>query len=336
MIIWKSSRRAQVMAGDASANATQRQPQARGFSPPRWIVSTDSQSALATLGPAAVASAASSASQGRPQLGGGLGSRRWPDDGDDRFTPYGPTTRRQGPMRFVAAKNVPAAHSEDKRPELPTASGIAQDKGSAVRSIYESIVLKPPAAAPKPPPLPPPPPPPDLDLTLDDEDEEGEEDDDLNIIDPLTGETAVKAPLIPRRRSQRPLGINELLPPRNESPLVPRALPTQYGIKPSSIGWKLLAKAGWKEGESLGPVEDATQSSKRLKVPLKASEKFDRSGLGVTGKDGPKKTRREMEEERKRLALIERDRRGKGRRGIERQQLKEKQKKMALLFYMNH
>ena len=135
--------------------------------------------------------------------------------------------------------------------------------------------------------------------------------------------------------------------------------PTQYAIKPDSPGWRLLARQGWREGLPLGPVPAvvsaaaASSSSTsggdaaagRLKVPLRAVEKHDRSGIGVAkapqdravvGALNSESARRERERERKRKAEQEaKARRGKGERGMERQRKQEERERKAWIAYMN-
>lgn len=60
-----------------------------------------------------------------------------------------------------------------------------------------------------------------------------------------------------------------------DKPLVP---PTHYGVRSSNIGYGMLQRLGWVEDTGLGSGQLGR------KTPLKASEKFDRKGLGVDGK----------------------------------------------------
>lgn len=210
----------------------------------------------------------------------------------------------------------------------------------------------------------------------DEEDDDEADGDDLVVIDPLTGlaEERPRDPLTKtaRRKRVQPLFIHQLLPrasPSSDSdattsaggrgPLKPFVPPTQYAIKPDSPGWRLLARQGWREGLPLGPVPAvvsaaaASSSSTsggdaaagRLKVPLRAVEKHDRSGIGVAkapqdravvGALNSESARRERERERKRKAEQEaKARRGKGERGMERQRKQEERERKAWIAYMN-
>jgi len=261
---------------------------------------------------------------------------------DDEFTPYGPQLKRQGNVRFVKAKGLGLEAFEgttgsDKGKQRATGAEEApKDKGNTVRGLYESIVgLQPTPAATPTPPRRATPPAPDVDLTLDSGDDS---DDELIVLDPATG---LRAPLPPRIKRLRPKrrpssAIHDLLPTDLTNPHVP---PVHYGIKPSNIGWRMLAKQGWVEGQCLGPAEGEEREGtvKRLKVPLQGVEKFDRRGLGGDGgKDqGPKKTREEREEERKRQQRIEKERRGRGTRGMTKQHEREGRERKEMIAYMN-
>ncbi|POY70429.1 hypothetical protein BMF94_6576 [Rhodotorula taiwanensis] len=141
----------------------------------------------------------------------------------------------------------------------------------------------------------------DIVLSSDDDDDD---DDDLVIMDPLTGQPEPRAPSArkPISSAAQPLLIHQLLPTASEAREKPFVPPLQYGIKSDSLGWKLLARQGWKEGLPLGPVvvaPAAAAGSKetlagitnatppppptddRLKVPLRAVEKRDRAGIGL-------------------------------------------------------
>ena len=159
-------------------------------------------------------------------------------------------------------------------------------------------------------------------------------DDDIIIVDPLTSLPITTSPIIPpppRRRDRlKPLLIHEMLslPSTSSQPLVP---PTYYALPDSNVGYRLLHKQGWREGETLGPLNK--EQGRGLKVPLKAKEKFDRAGLGVVGKR--KMTGEEKEEERMKRVREERERRGKGTRGMERKRLEERRERKEWISYMN-
>ncbi|KAM0790075.1 hypothetical protein ACM66B_005403 [Microbotryomycetes sp. NB124-2] len=335
----------------------------RGFSPPRWIVSlTDAEidSQKQSSDGANHPRAAGTAQSGRyPPSQPGLNryTRRGRDDKDDDIPSYGPTLRRRGNVNFVKASGVG-----------PTAKAVASEagvtnKGSLVKGLYESIVGTPSPALTPPPSLhvtrqerkPTPPPPAvevDVDLTV-------EDDDEILIIDSATGqaEQYIAAPKSQPRRyivpppapsnvfnasqlavaDPRPArAIHEMLPANLE----PLKLPPNYHLRSNNVGWQMLSRQGWNEGTALGPAvvereEDESSGSKRLKVPLRAMEKHDRRGLGLESKSTPRKTREEVEAERKRLAVIERDKRGRGSRGMEKQKKKDVRDHKAMLAYMN-
>lgn len=152
----------------------------------------------------------------------------------------------------------------------------------------------------------------------------------------------------PQTKRLQPLLIHQLLPPASASttdagtagfkPLVP---PTHYAIRPDSPGWQLLARQGWKEGQTLGPVTPEGEG-RGLKVPLRPVEKHDRKGLGLgtdedggRGKSGRKLTPEERERERRKKEKEERDKRGRGERGMERMKKREERERKAMIAYMN-
>ena len=278
----------------------------KGFGPPAWIFSfnagdpdpapTASTSSLA--GPIHYAPPPPRTSFGRP--------RPALEEGDTEGS-YGPRTRRRGNVRFVPARGLVAEKGKGRATD--------EDKGAFVRGLYESIV----SATP-----PPPPAPrarartPDVDLTLD-----SDSDDEVIILNPLT-----RLPY-PRPRPARPRAIHDLLADSTpSSPLLP---PIQYALKPSNIGWRLLARQGWVEGQPLGPLDEKGEGG-GLKVPLKGSEKFDRAGLGGGGRGERRESPRETEERRREE---ERGLREKGSAGMEKKRRKEEGERKALLAYMN-
>lgn len=215
-------------------------------------------------------------------------------------------------------------------------------------------------------------------------DEDDDDDDDLVVIDPLTGLAEERRDPLQNtalRKRVQPLFIHQLLPRASSSsldsaatgagrgPLKPFVPPTQYAIKPDSPGWRLLARQGWREGLPLGPVpavvsgaafsnhgdaqdgacsgDAAATTAGRLKVPLRAVEKHDRSGIGVArapqdrvvvgalNSEQARRAREERERERRRAEQEARQRRGKGERGMERQRKKEERERKAWIAYMN-
>lgn len=62
---------------------------------------------------------------------------------------------------------------------------------------------------------------------------------------------------------------------KDSVPLIP---PTHYAVRSSNVGYSMLQKLGWTEDKGLG------SSQLGRKTPLKASEKFDRKGVGVDSK----------------------------------------------------
>ncbi|GAA5906462.1 uncharacterized protein JCM6883_004486 [Sporobolomyces salmoneus] len=164
---------------------------------------------------------------------------------------------------------------------------------------------------------------------LSDADEPLSDDDDVIILDPLTNlpESIPRAPAPSKKKRLKPLLIHELLGDSSSPLVVP---PTYYALPETNFGYRLLSKQGWKEGETLG-------LSGGLKVPLKAIEKFDRKGLGLEDrrKANWKKTRKELEDERREAERAERDRRGKGERGMERTRKREQEERKAWISYMN-
>ena len=154
------------------------------------------------------------------------------------------------------------------------------------------------------------------------------EDDDVIILDPLTNLPEHRIPSPPRKKPRlKPRLIHELLGDSNDPVLVP---PTHYSLPETNFGYRLLSKQGWKEGATLGRQGG-------LKVPLKAIEKFDRKGLGLEEKKKAqwKLTAKEKEDERRRLELEERDKRGRGSRGMARKLRLENAERKAWIAYMN-
>ncbi|GAA5971228.1 hypothetical protein JCM3765_007145 [Sporobolomyces pararoseus] len=154
------------------------------------------------------------------------------------------------------------------------------------------------------------------------------EDDDVIILDPLTNlpESRILPP--PRKKPRlKPRLIHELLGDSTDPVLVP---PTHYALPETNFGYRLLSKQGWKEGATLGKQGG-------LKVPLKAIEKFDRKGLGLEEKKKAqwKLTAKEKEDERRRVELEERDKRGRGSRGMARKIRMENAERKAWIAYMN-
>ncbi|KAK4051008.1 hypothetical protein OIV83_003137 [Microbotryomycetes sp. JL201] len=348
-------------ASSSSANAAPSGRPFRGFSPPRWIVSlsdAELRSQSSTPGRSAMSDAAQQHRTGQSSHSGPNRRTKLCYDGfDDDIPSYGPTLRRRGNVNFVKAQGLEASEMA-RRPEI---SG-GQNRGSSVKGLYESIVG---IQVPNPPPaatqqhtihterkrtphvveV-------DVDLTGDDDDDGN--DEDILIIDSRTGERTPYVESKPRRyivpppapssvfNANRPVldpapsrAIHEMLPVNLE----PLQLPPNYHLRSSNVGWQMLSRQGWNEGNALGPAvveQDVDGSeSKRLKVPLRPLEKHDRRGLGLEVKSEPRKTRAEIEAERKRLALLERDKRGRRARGMERQKKKEAQDHRAMLAYMN-
>ncbi|KDE05302.1 hypothetical protein MVLG_04333 [Microbotryum lychnidis-dioicae p1A1 Lamole] len=205
----------------------------------------------------------------------------------------------------------------------------------------------------------------DLDLTSDqydsDSDSVSDENEDIIILDPLTRlpEPKLLPNPLPRTKRARPnaplhRAIHELLPsqplgdpiaPQDQvqtQGIVPLVPPTYYAIPSTNIGWRILQRQGWKEGGSLGSVQQGegggSEQGRGLKVPLKASDKFDRKGLGNKLKgdveEGALKEWKK-EKERKRRDLVEVEKRGKGSREIEMRQRQEMKDRKELLAYMN-
>lgn len=328
------------VGGEGSVSSSGRLPTPRGFSPPRWIVSAQDHDLLNDAIVAQAGSAAATGDAARPPPHrrahqGGVGSR-WHEKDDDHFTPYGPRTRRRGPMLFVKAK---AAEIGSETTAIKTEGALLEgkDKGAAIKSMYEELVglrKKSEESSPPPPAQPVEGVIVDVDLTGEDSDSDDADDDNVNeddvvIIEDDSGLPAQRRPTIKSRQQQ--LGIHHLLP---SDLTTPRDIPIQYGVK--GVGYQMIKRLGWIEGQPLGKTDP---SQKRLKVPLKASDKFDRTGLGVVNKDGKKRsgqTRQQLEADRKRLALLERDKRGRGSAGIAKQKAKEKRERAALMYYMNH
>ncbi|GAA5934520.1 uncharacterized protein JCM15063_004600 [Sporobolomyces koalae] len=302
---------------------------------------------------------------------------------DDEFVPYGPTTYRKGPLRFVPAREgggfLGGHHDEhaiqakvegkgklkaedqdcfivEDEPEVPFKKIMLS--GNAVKGLYAQIVgIRPdrdPAAG-RPnrqvvpeqlqeegkPELPP-----EADLVLSSDPESESElpneatlddlDDDIIIIDPIVnlpgGRSAGQDPTpvsLRKPKNLQPRLIHELLSDTQDAALVP---PTYYALPETNLGYRLLAKQGWKAGETLGPA-----GNRGLKVPLRAVEKFDRKGLGrdSDSKEREKLTPKEREQERARLAREEVDERGKGSRGIAKKQKLENAERKAWISYMN-
>jgi hypothetical protein len=150
---------------------------------------------------------------------------------------------------------------------------------------------------------------------------------------------------VKKRPRLEPRKIHELLGETTDPILVP---PTYYALRETNVGYRLLSKQGWKEGETLGPTrepDDETREGGRggLKVPLRAIEKFDRKGLGSAqeergkgkGKGRWKMSGKEKERERAKMREEEIGKRGKGEKGMERQLERENRERKAWIAYMN-
>lgn len=246
--------------------------------------------------------------------------------------------RRRGNVKFVRARAITSPSSKGKEKE-----GTREERGGTVKGMYEGIVSSLPvqkrarkkSTAPI------------IDLTL--SDSSSDSDDDIIILDPLTDLPLSLSP--PLRRPKHPLAqgrpISALLPsPSLPSPSLPPFIPPiQYSLKPSNIGWKILALQGWKEGSGLGAstlafhsqgegclVESNEVDEGGLKVPLRGVERAARRGLGAgeavrvrrDGKRGEGGRKEEVETERER----------EGRERGERDARERKERKM-MLGYMN-
>ncbi|GAA6015522.1 hypothetical protein JCM11491_004381 [Sporobolomyces phaffii] len=159
--------------------------------------------------------------------------------------------------------------------------------------------------------------------------EDEDEDDDIVILDPLTNLPERVAP--PRRRRLLPRSIHELVGSAHDPVVAP---PTHYAIGETEVGYRLLARHGWKAGETLGRTRIAG-----LKVPLRAVEKFDRKGLGLSDARQQrarwKLTEKEKEEERRTREREQRDERGRGERGMAKKAKMDNAERKAWIQYMN-
>merc|ERR1712093_92564 len=64
-------------------------------------------------------------------------------------------------------------------------------------------------------------------------------------------------------------------------PLIP---PTYYALKTNNVGHAMLLKLGWSEEEALGRKDPHSSDTPGRKQPVKASDKFDRKGIGAESK----------------------------------------------------
>lgn len=275
---------------------------------------------------------------------------------------YGPQVRRKGNVKFVRAK-LGVTKDDDGDAKGKARELLAGDEKDAparrdpapFRSLYDGMDALPlqslansfvKAAPPRPPPgtI-------DVDLTLDSSDASSS-DDELTVSTP----TGIVLPP-PRRSPPRPLRRTRALPIHrllaDFSPNEPLVPPIQYGIGSNNIGWKLLQRQGWREGEGLGVVPVAGPGkpivAPSIKVPIKASEKADRKGLGMAveaSKDGGRTKRNfgkePVKKKGKRERLREREKaeldlltRGKGARGMAKDRLRDDRERKAMLGYMN-
>ncbi|SCV73903.1 BQ2448_6333 [Microbotryum intermedium] len=349
----------------------------RAFSPPKWIFShpTPVNSSTCHVGDDPIRTTTSSFYD--PQRVGSRHAHHGPvpkDKDEEAFPAYAP--KRSG-IRFVKASsewtgsNLNRGHEiEGKTSQGSVGSALVDErvqisKGSQVRGLYESLVGL--EGTPRSDELVPkeskisPPPEVQVDIDLTSDRSDSDSDPQIIILDPTT---RLPEPLLgptPMRHTQRARArpnpphsraIHELLPPSQPSelpanaqgqPLVPLIAPTHYAIPPTNIGWRILERQGWKEGASLGvpSEEEGSATSQRLKVPLKASDKFDRKGLGIKGKEkgdregSRDRSKKEKERENQRREWVELEKRGKGRREIEMRQRQEAKERKELLAYMN-
>ena len=216
---------------------------------------------------------------------------------EEEIRNYGPQLKRKGNIKFVKAKGSSLQPVERKR-----------------RALYHD--LEPSQELPK---LSQPA---DLDLS----NEPDTDDDDIIFYSPTTLLPLPPLPTSHFQREQRESpSISQLL--ADHPPTAPpRVVPTPYGIGSDTIGWKILAKQGWREGEGLGKatgsflldeegglIKDSTLME-GIKVPILPVERMNRSGLGITqekrkrprdnGLKVKKKGKRERGRERERKEML--------------------------------
>ncbi|SDA01440.1 BZ3500_MvSof-1268-A1-R1_Chr10-1g02668 [Microbotryum saponariae] len=355
----------------------------RAFSPPKWIFShpsTSTQSGDDDIRSHTVASSSTSFYDAHRSIRGEVGEHY--RESFPAYAPRRPGIRFvKAKTPVLNGGEVGGEHSSSVVEGTQSGGEIAQvSKGSQARGLYETLVginapprlVESPAKPVRKPSKNPPSresKPVDLDLTSDqfdsDSDSVSDENEDIIILDPLTRlpePNSLPTPL-PRTKRTRPnaaplhRAIHELLPsqplgdpiaPQDQAQaqaqgIVPLVPPTYYAIPSTNIGWRILQRQGWKEGGSLGVVqqgEGGPEQGRGLKVPLKASDKFDRKGLGNKLKGDEeegalKERKKEKEKERKRRDLVEVEKRGKGSREIALRQRQEMKDRKELLAYMN-
>lgn len=272
---------------------------------------------------------------------------------------YGPQLKRKGNIRFIKARgdvqskgngNSGEEHTKPKRslyddlappldviPRITVQTPIA----STSRARLPSSVT------------------PDLDLTLSSSDESDDSDDDLTFYDPRTSLPLPRVPLprvtlSPVRRPHKslPKSISDLLSDftPQQAPVI---VPTQYGIGANTIGWRMLARQGWREGEGLGRgagsfvLDDEgglvkaakDRAVEGIKVPIQAVERMHRSGLGIVqnstkgyrardnGVKLKKKGKRERGREREKQEAL---------KVVQKRAVVERRDRKELLAYLNH
>lgn len=339
----------------------------RGFSPPSWICDINSTTSTSTsshnnnnnLIPTLYdQSPPPQSSTSSLNTSRNFKNAKWknPLEDDAEIKGYtGPTITRKNVL-FVRSKGLDGSIT-------PTSTSIStshdhnvdrKGKGKAVvdvKELYESIIrtststlplssLPSSHAIPKAP---------DVDLTFDSDSSasSSEDEDDVQIINPQTQlpyPPLLKSKVFRKRKPQIP-SIPDILGPTSSTskPIIP---PIHYGIGSNNIGWKLLVKNGWKEGDGLGAIIPSTISTSMIedgadtleiieeinhgtggigrKVPIRAELKIGRGGLGSSnsisrGMTKKEKEVRRLKEEKERL-----ERRGKGSRGIARKQKADK------------
>lgn len=299
----------------------------RGFSPPRWIVS------------GTIDDLASSSADGSNRHDASLTT----GDGDDAAAGYGPVLRR-GNIAFI-----PAASAPSNEIALPR-----QSKGKHVQSLYQSIVrsasssshqkeeddddiviLDPVTRRPDP-------------FSTYSDNRKRTRGARERAVHELVAEPEAKRPKLPVvygiPQSNKGWQMLQRAGWSRDQPLGPSRHPLSASSSAHAkdngepaMSTALVrvrsdsstdSEADWSDDVQENVSGDEDETDKRLKVPLKASEKFDRKGLG-----GSTETKKERKERELRDALGES--KAVTARALHRKQKRETAYRKAMLAYMN-
>ncbi|KAM0751120.1 hypothetical protein T439DRAFT_325273 [Meredithblackwellia eburnea MCA 4105] len=312
------------MASTKPVASTSKEPPSsfKGFGPPAWIFSFNEGEEGRRSGEGASTNEAQDRQRVREAMYGpsqDTGRSYKEADHEDQDASFGPTLKRRGNVKFVReGAGLGAGKGKGRAVD---AEEQVDRSGGGVRGFYEALVgtssgSVTPTSRNATPPLP-------IastssvtaaiDLTQAD-DTSDEEEAEMIIMNPITRLPLPPPSKLPKRKRAKPTPLHLLINPPEAKAVVP---PISYAIKQTNVGYKMLERQGWKIGEGLGVAPGLTASDevpreaegtdgnkirRGLLVPIKASEKFDRRGIGLDKEKGAelKRKREQLEEDRRR------------------------------------